>query len=69
MAPEEAPGTLPGASPRESAPPVPTSTDPEKGGGALLLGTNAAGDVIDQYMNLSDTASAVVIPMTGEGER
>ena len=67
MAPEEAPGINPGMGHGETPPPT-TPTDQEKGGGALLLGTNAAGDVIVQLEILSDTVPVVVIPMTGEGE-
>ena len=53
---------------RENHPPAttPKDRDPEKGGGALPLGTNIAGGVIDQFENLSDTAPAVVIPMIGK---
>ena len=39
------------------------------GEGALLLGINAAGDAIELSEILSDTAPAVVIPMTGKGDK
>ena len=64
-APEEAPGILPGTSLRES-PPIPTPTSPEIGEGALLLGKYAARDAIPQFVILSDTAPAMVIPMKGD---
>ena len=71
MAPEEVPGILPGMSQRENHPPIttPKDQDPEKGGGALLLGTNTTGGAMGQLENLSDTAPAVVIPMTGKGDK
>ena len=68
MAPEEVPG-IPGTSLEEIPPPTRTPTDPEKGGGALLLGMNTAGDAIEHSEILSDTAPAVVIPMKGDGDR
>ena len=63
MAPEDAPGILPGMSHGEILPPAttPTDQDQEKEGGALLLGRNAAGGAIGQLKILSDTAPAVVI--------
>ena len=69
MAPEENPGIIPGMGHRENDPPVttPKHQDPEKGGGALPLGTNIAGGAIGQLENLSDSAPAVVIQMTGNG--
>ena len=60
MAPEEAPGILPGTSQGETLPPTTIPTDQETGGGSLLLGKNAAGDAIPQFVILSDTAPAVV---------
>ena len=50
MAPEEAPGILPGTSQKED-PTTPIQTGPEIAEGALLLGTIAAGGATVLFVN------------------
>ena len=71
MVPEEDPGIIPEMGLGENHPPttIPKDKDPEKGGGALPLGTNIAGSAIGQLENLSETPPAVVTPMTGNGNK
>ena len=68
MAPEEAPGILPGTSQKED-PLTPIPIGPEIGEGALLLGKIAAGGVIAPFVIQSASVPVVAIPMTGKGDR
>ena len=68
MAPEEAPGILPGTSQKEDFP-TPIPIGPEIVEGALLLETIVAGGVIALFVIQSISAPAVAIPMTGKGDR
>ena len=68
MAPEEAPGIVPGTSQKED-PPTPIQIGPDIGEGALLLGTIAAGGATVLFVIQSGIAPVVVIPMTGEGDK
>ena len=68
MAPEEAPGIIPGTSQKED-PPTPIQIGPEIGMGALLLGKIAAGGPIPLFVTQSGFAPVLVIPMTGKGDK
>ena len=68
MAPEEAPGIVPGTSQKED-PPTPIQIGPEIGEGTLLLGTIAARGATALFVIQSGIALVVVIPMTGEGDK
>ena len=68
MAPEEAPGIVPGTSQKED-PPTPIQIGPEIGEGALLLGMIAAGDATDLSESRKGFAPVVATPMTGEGDK
>ena len=68
MAPEEAPGIVPGTSQKED-PPTHIQTGPEIGEGALLLGMIVAGGATVLFVIQSGFVPVVVIPMTGEGDK
>ena len=68
MAPEEAPGIVPGTSQKED-PPTHIQTGPEIGEGALLLGTIAAGGATVLFVTQSGFALVVVFPRTGVGDK
>ena len=68
MAPEEAPGIVPGTSQKED-PPTPIQIGPETGEGDLLLRKIAAGGATVLFVIQSGFAPVVVIPMTGEGDK